>query len=153
MKLIKKLYCLVLIISIFSCDNDDGFVAQCAAIDYAVPSLLIELQDTSGANLLENGTYNPDEVNVTVTETNVSRIAETENGRVIEILLSNTVNSRDATVVLNDTETDILRLDLNSSSTGFPCFFPIFNVEEALYNGTVQTIEQLEFNQKITVIK
>ncbi len=153
MKLIKKFYCLVLIVSVFSCANDDGFVVQCAAIDYAVPSLLIELQDINGANLLENGTYNPNEVNITVNENSVSRITETENGRVIEVLLSNTVNSRDATVTLSATETDVLRLNLNSSSTGFPCFFPIFTVEEAFYNGTEQTIEHLEFNQKITVIK
>jgi hypothetical protein len=153
MKVKTSFYYLLLIFGLFSCDDDAGPLVQCAAIDYAIPGLLVEITDINGTNLLDNGTYNTAEVKVVIGDTNFSRIMEGEDGTVINILLSNAINNKDAQVILSTTETDILRVQLTQNTTGFPCFFPIFKVEEARYNGIDLTVEQLPFNQKVSIIK
>jgi len=60
----KKLIFLLIIIPIWiGCsNNDDG--TDCSLFDPTVPSLFIRIVDSTGANLIENGTIDPDNISV-----------------------------------------------------------------------------------------
>ncbi|XLS29059.1 hypothetical protein ACJD0Z_17905 [Flavobacteriaceae bacterium M23B6Z8] len=150
----RSFMCLILTITVFSCVNNDDPIVQCAAIDYAVPGLLIEIVDANGNNLVKNGTYDKDEIAVIIDDTNISRILVNEEfDHIISILLSDALDGTEAQVILSSSETDVLKVELTRTTTGEPCFFSIFNVDEVLYNGEITPVEDLPFNQKITVTK
>src|SRR5690554_2358824 len=57
----KKLLTLFLIGILFtSCSNDDDNGIDCSLFDPAFPELYIRLVDETGANLIENGTFDPE---------------------------------------------------------------------------------------------
>lgn len=154
MKTIRFYFCFMFILGLFSCVDNDDPIVQCAAIDYAIPGLIIEITDADGTNLIKNGTYDKDEITVVIDDTTISRILINEEfDHVISILLSDALDNAEAQVILNSSETDVLKLELTRTTTGEPCFFPIFSVDEVLYNNENISLENLPFNQKITVIK
>ncbi|SFU67551.1 hypothetical protein SAMN05216480_112142 [Pustulibacterium marinum] len=61
----KKLLAFVLIGILFaSCSSDDANEVDCSLFDPVFPELYIRLVDDTGANLIENGTVNPENITV-----------------------------------------------------------------------------------------
>lgn len=61
----KKILTLLLIGILFtSCSNDDDNGIDCSLFDPAFPELYIRLVDETGANLIENGTIDPESITV-----------------------------------------------------------------------------------------
>tara|TARA_B110000977_G_C10920839_1_gene433034 strand:- start:153 stop:644 length:492 start_codon:yes stop_codon:yes gene_type:complete len=61
----KKILTLFLIgILLTSCSNDDDNGIDCSLFDPAFPQLYIRLVDETGANLIENGTFDPENITV-----------------------------------------------------------------------------------------
>ena len=61
----KKLLTLFLIgISLTSCSSDDDNGIDCSLFDPAFPELYIRLVDETGANLIENGSIDPENITV-----------------------------------------------------------------------------------------
>ncbi|WP_340199443.1 hypothetical protein [Ascidiimonas sp. W6] len=153
MKILKYCCCFLLVLGNFSCSNNDDLLVQCAAIDYAIPGLIIEFIDSNGINLIDNGTYDKDEIKVIINDTKVSRIVEQEDGTVLNVLLSDALDNKEAQVILSSVETDILKVALTRTTTGSPCFFAVFRVDEVSYNAVNQSLEEIPFNYKITIVK
>ncbi len=59
---IKKSVLLIMIMGILGCSDDDSI--DCALFDPAFPALFIKLVDASGANLIENGSINAENIKV-----------------------------------------------------------------------------------------
>ncbi|EAQ50980.1 hypothetical protein [Leeuwenhoekiella blandensis] len=61
----KKIFTLLLIgILVSSCSNDDDEGIDCSLFDPAFPEIYIRIVDETGANLLENGTIDPENITV-----------------------------------------------------------------------------------------
>lgn len=61
----KKIFTLLLIgILVSNCSNNDDDGIDCSLIIPAVPELYIRLVDETGANLIENGTIQPENITV-----------------------------------------------------------------------------------------
>lgn len=60
----KKIFRLILLVLLFSnCSNDDVGI-DCALFDPAFPNLYLRIVDNTGANLIENGTIDPNNITV-----------------------------------------------------------------------------------------
>ena len=128
-----KLKLLAAVVLLSACKNDDGL--DCSLVDCMVDQLFaIELLDSQGNNLIENGTFeltkiivsangNDLFVNTTTTENYLLFYYKGENGR------------QTYDIQLNSSETDTLVLDLSKKEGQHKCCGPYFDVDEASYNG------------------
>ncbi|NER14327.1 hypothetical protein GWK08_12815 [Leptobacterium flavescens] len=150
MKKISLLLCLFLFIS---CDNSDDL--DCALISFAPQLFFIELVDDQGNNLIENGTYVREDIEVFFNDFNVGGATgpeDTSFENLIFLTLMGESGDNEFRIELSDTETDILNLNL-TVEPGI-CGVSIFTAVSATYNGEVQNIEEIVIElQKITVIK
>jgi len=138
---------------IFSCSEDD---VDCAAVSCIQDSFQVILTDDAGTNLIDNGTFNPNEITVIRNGEiagNVANMADTGLPSAIWLTLERAGNT-DFEIRLNQTETDMLSLSLFIESTG-ACCGPNFSANSAVYNGVSQTIQRgfSGFIESITVIR
>lgn len=153
MKKFRLFYSLISIFIFTGCTNDNGTLVQCAAIDYAVPGLLIEIVDTNGNNLLDNETYNSNEISVVIDNDNISRIVKEDNRTYIIISLTDSIKNKELKVILSPSETDTMTVQLKNITTGAPCYFLFSEATGVIYNENSLPLEKSTFNQKITVVK
>ncbi len=134
-----------------TCDKEDE-VADCAAVSCLAQTVSIEFVDANGNNLIANETYSLSTLAITKGENEVNANQESQETEV-RFFLSGTEGENTYTIVLDDSETDVLTLDLNKISPGSECCSPIFEILSATYNGSnIEVITEYD-NSKIVVVK
>ena len=134
----KKILTFIIIVFLFSnCSNDDDNGIDCSLFDPVIQQLFIELVDENGDNLLENGTFNIEQIRIRFdnTEFQVVELGFIENVIPIQFV-SQGENIYE--IILSDTETDILLLDLSLREE--ICGIEFFDLETVTYNGEEQMI-------------
>lgn len=141
--------CLVALVA--SCKQEDDEL-DCSLVDCAFQSFSIELIDMDGTNLLANGTYDKSTIIVSKDGNQVNSNLNTSEVLYFEVLGDAGKNSYK--IKLNDSETDILELDLSGENIRRGCCGPYYQINTILYNGVAQEIPQDDlYFSKITVIK
>lgn len=155
MRILTLLFCLIFI---QSCKNDDETCDYALYDPVALRTVFIKLVDTNGNNLIENETYNSNNIEVSFNGyTNTSPFFE--NTPELENLIAVTVigieGDNTYEIKLNNTITDTLILNLDSEILGNePCTSTYFTINNTSYNNTNQTVEDLNnWNYLITVVK
>jgi hypothetical protein len=139
-------------LSLISCTSEDDEI-DCSVIDIAPQLFFIEYLDEDGNNLLDNGTYVPEEIEVTLDDVAMGEVyTHTEESFLIIYEYGGLQNNEsDYIIKLSSTETDIMQLEY-SQKAGI-CGTHIFTVERAVYNNVEMDLENYMGNEKITVIK
>ena len=121
-----------------ACNNDDDI--DCALFDPIIQQIFIELVDEEGNNLIENGTFDRDEISVRFNDFVFTGVVFDSEG--IENLITLTLfgSNGDNTffIDLSNTETDIMVTNLTQISE--TCGVSFFELNSITYNGEVQTV-------------
>lgn len=152
----KKLYLLLLCISLFISCTKEEVTIQCANIDPITQTLFIELVDDQGNNLIENGTFIAEDIIIRIGDfdfTNVvfNEIPGAESLIVLELFGEQGDNTLE--IVLSDTVTDTLVLNLDKEVTGGVCSQIIYTLNRATYNGMQLSLKDFNGGYLITVVK
>jgi len=139
-----------LLLSSCNLDNDE---INCVLSNPVPEVFLIELVDADGNNLIENGTFNAEDITVTVDAETVG------NGQFIPNVITifenggDLRNDSDYLITLAQGVQDVLRLNF---TTGVDpnCGFTIYTATSATYNGTEQNIlESFTGGESISVVR
>ena len=145
-------YFLLLVFGVFlACNDDDG--NDCALVDCGFQSLSIEFVDTNGINLIANGTY--EQATIIVTKDGVQINSNRSTSDTLFFEINGEVGENIYEIKLNDTETDVLILDLSGENVETGCCGPYFPINQILYNGQEQEGESdsAPYFEKITIVK
>ncbi len=150
----KSIYtCLLLCAFLFSCNSDD---TQCLTILPVSSNLFIELVNTEGENLIENGTFQADAITIDFNENTFTNVVFT-NVAGLESFIGINIFGEDGdntfTINLSDTETDVLVLNITREETGGPCSQSIFTLNSVTYNGESKELQDFGGDFLITVVK
>ena len=145
----KKIFTLLLIgILISSCSNNDDDGIDCSLFDPAFPELYIRLVDETGANLIENGTIDPENITVEGDFSNPgfryippNEYAEPDADirkydNTLFLFIANE-SKFEYTINLNDTTS--INLEFDARFAELPCEVSYFIPTKLIYND--QTIE------------
>lgn len=146
------LFTLLFVVTLISCSSEDDEI-DCGVIDMVPEVFFIEYLDNEGNNLLDNGTYIHEEIEITVDGEVVGEVFTNTEETFLIIPEFNAVqkNESEYLIKLSPTETDVMQLEY-SEETGI-CGHHIYTVENAVYNGEDMELERYGGNEKITVIK
>lgn len=149
----KALFIFVLLLLINSCKNEDDGI-DCALFDPITKSLYINLVDSDDNNLIENETYNADDITIlynnnTFTNVFFNNIPGLEN--LIALNISGTQGDNTYEIQLSENLTYSLILDLTLEST--VCDISFFTLNSVIYNDIIQTIEDFNGDYLITIVK
>ena len=150
----KKLTLLALLFVFFtSCGEDDG--TDCSLVDCALQSFSIEIVDIDGNNLIANGTYDKSNIIVTKNDNQLNSNLSTSDEIYFEI--RGEVGNNTYLIKLNDSETDILVLNLTTNNQGNECCSPFYTINSALYNNTTIEIDRRNtdfiYDDRIVIVK
>ena len=145
----KKIFTLILIgLLLSSCSNNEDNGIDCGLFDPKFPSLNIKLVDSNGNNLIENGTYNPNEITLQsglglrfnlADEFAVPDADIREFDNTIKLFIPNE-STFEYVIQLN--ETDIISLDFSAELTRIRCDITYFIPTESVFDN--QTLELKE---------
>ena len=123
----------VALLILSSCSK--SFNDDCAATDPPYPTIQISIIDSEGNSLIgEENIYKPSEIKLNRGDQNISlRFYEYEGKTFMELSYFDMESEKDYFLKLNEQETDILNLKLNTYNTD--CFKGLRNVEKFLLNG------------------
>jgi len=155
----KKILTILLIgILISSCSNNDDDGIDCSLFDPAFPELYIRLVDETGANLIENGTVDPENIIVEGDFSNPgfryippNEFAEPDADirkydNTLYLFIPNKSKS-EYTINLNDTTSIILEFDARFAE--LPCDVSYFIPTKLIYNGQNIESENAETDELI----
>jgi len=156
-KQLRSFFFLIVIFLLFgSCNSDDDSI-NCLLLDPLPEFFFIELVDSNGNNLIENGTFNAEDISVTVDgevvggrdfqfvpETNTIAISERE---------GDLRNNSNYIITLAQGVQDVLNLTLSASEED-QCGFIVYTATFASYNGVEQQVlDNFSFGQSIRVVR
>ena len=154
----KKVFTIVLIGLFFpSCSDDDNDGIDCALFDPAFPSMFVRIVDSTGANLIENGIIDPNNITIDGDFPNAgfhfnpanefavpdAYIREFDNS--LSLSIPNESSFR-YTIYLVDFEN--IDLDFEAGHTKIPCNISYYIPTGASFNGEIielKEISPLEF--------
>jgi hypothetical protein len=160
----KKLIFLLIMIPIWiGCSNnndDDGI--DCALFDPALPSLFIRIVDSTGANLIENGTIDPDNLSVEGRFSGAgfqfipanefanpdADIRELDNSISLFIPYEPTFQY---IIHLDDMET--IKVDFTAELTRIPCDITYYKPIEGVFNNEALELTQISSLQFLAIIE
>lgn len=124
---------------------------DCSEVDAFFQQIFIEIEDEFGNNLIENETFDRDEIGVFFNDAQVGGVPEFGiNNNFIRLQLLGDNGDNEFMVRLNEFETDILNLDITVElveERGCDIEFRVLNA--ATYNGFDQIVETLQDGQRI----
>lgn len=154
----KSIYAFILLsFFLFSCNTDDDDPIVACSLEIPVASnLYIELVNTAGENLIENGTYIPADITInnnggTFTDVVFTEVPGIENFVAVGVFGNDGNNTYE--INLSGTETDILLLNLTREEIGDPCPQIVFGLNSAIYNDASKDIQDFGGDFLITVVK
>lgn len=154
----KKIIALFFIIGIISCEEKDP--CEGVNIDNIQQTLLIELVDSSGNNLIENNTYDANTIFVErdgfkrlpCVYTDESFIPDAFKNLIFLTIYGSKDKDNIWSIYLNDQETEILSIDLSIEDVS--CSGTFYKILKVTYNGVTYEVEDLENNSyKISIVK
>jgi len=148
----KSIILLFFLITIqIGCSDKEKYFAECICENQ---TLIIEFVNADGINLLENGAYDPSKIKFTKNRSNLYTFYN-EAGKHIQFEIEGDEGDSNYEIQLNETETDMLVLNLSFASEG--CCGPYFDINSALYNDEVVEIDRggdsSSLNDKIVILK
>ncbi len=150
----KHIYtCLLLSFVLFSCNSDD---VDCISEPIFNGAIVIELVNVDGENLIENGTYNAEDITIAFNDSLLTGVVTTDfpeiaNRIVLNIFGQDGDNTFD--INLSDTETDELILNLTREATGGPCSQFALLLNAALYNSETIALQDSDVGYLMTIVK
>ncbi len=148
--------CILLSFILFSCANDDNDPEiACDLIQAIGSNLYIDLVNGQGENLIENGTYNPNDITIDFNGNTFTGVITGVEGIQNFVTVGVFGDDGDNTleIRLSDTETDTLVMNLTRSETGGPCAQFVFQLNSAIYNGVSRELQDFGGDFLITVVK
>ncbi|MFS4468836.1 hypothetical protein [Maribacter sp. 2210JD10-5] len=151
-----------LIILFLSCNNNDSDPCEGLVLDVIQQTLIIEIIDANGNNLIENGTYAAltifterngfQTIPVVFDKAQLPSVSEElKNVVVVPIFDGNTI-SHTVNIHLNQDEIDVLTMDIRAESMG--CSGTFYEILEIGYNEEKIDFQDIGNNYyKITVVK
>ncbi|WP_419213008.1 hypothetical protein ACNR9Q_02455 [Maribacter sp. X9] len=139
------------LIFLMTCEKEDE-VEDCAAVSCLAQTASIEYVNANGDNLIANKTYLLKDIRIVKEENLVNTNQETEETQV-QFFISGSEGENTYSIELNDSENDILTLNLNMTSPRSECCNPIFEIINATYNGSSIEIITENNGPKIVVVK
>ena len=152
----KRIVILALIILMGSCKQDDDNTDCSLAIPEPPAQLFINLLDQNGENLLENGTFLASEIFIRSGSTIFTDVVSTENPTLANLIGLNIfaeAGDNAFEIVLSDSQTDILILNLDIETVEGTCPFTRTLLNRATYNGIVEPIEDFNGEFLIDVVR
>ena len=149
----KLILSVFILLFVSSCKIDDGL--DCSLVDCAAGQVIsLEFLNSEGTNLISNGTYSLEDIEVTV-GTNKLELIEFDADKLVTFFLSEKQGETTYNINFKALEiTDTLVLNLTQTSTAADCCGPYFQINSATYNGESQEIVQMEFGfEKIVIVK
>lgn len=157
----NKLLPILAIIFTISCNSENVEPCEGLVLDEIAQTLYIELLDSNNNNLIENGTYNKEDIStlrngfvanpVVYDESDIFVPQELQNQIVVRVF-GNEGDDNVVIIKLNDSEEDTLTMELKIESEG--CSGRFYEIIEITYNGMAKEFTDLgENNYRITVIK
>lgn len=140
-----------------ACNNDDDI--DCPPIPATTPimnSLFIELVDEEGNNLIENDTFNGEEILIRFNGFEIRPVVFDDVPGIENLIIINLIGSEgDNTfeIQLSESEIDTLILNLTLIPATMPCGSSFFTLNTANYNGIDQAIENFMDDSIITVVR
>ncbi|MBQ4820922.1 hypothetical protein [Aquimarina sp. MMG016] len=155
----KQIFFLLSLFFMVSCSNDDTDPCSVGVLDTStdigLQNLFIELVDTEGNNLIENGTYSANDISISYNNSIITGVVFQQVQSIQYFIIMNIFGQEGDNIFLinlNDTETDTLILNL-SIEPGDLCLPDFRKLNAVTYNEIEQNIEDFEGENKITVIK
>lgn len=147
------LFCLLVL---QSCKTNDDIICDGDPIPLRI--IFINLVDMNGNNLIENGTFDSDEIEVSFngySNTSPFFVNNPELENLIAVTVTGIVGNNAYEIKLSSSITDTLLLNLDSETLGTgPCSGTYFTINSASYNNVTQTVEDLNnWSYLITVFK
>jgi hypothetical protein len=151
----KKILTLLLIgILLTNCSSDDDNGIDCSLFDPAFPELYIRLVDETGANLIENGTFDPENITVEGNFANPGFrfIPPSEYDDVYIRKYDNTLflfiaNESKFEYTINLDESTSIILNFDSRFAELPCEVSYFIPTKLIYNNQNIESENAETNE------
>ena len=146
----------ILIISIITFINCKSGIDECSLFDPVFPTLHLKIVDSTGANLIENGTFKPEDITVKGDFFNASFkfVPENENNSNLNnslfLSIPNQLTSR-YTINLNETET--VAIDFKTEFTEIDCGVTYYKPIEAKVKTKVLELMEFESLQYYIVIE
>lgn len=140
---------------LFSCGNNDDDVA-CLSIDPSDSNLFIDLVNAQGENLIANGTYAAEDIIVRFRDFETTNPVVTVEGFenfILVSVLGGVQGNNTFEIVLSDTTTDTLVVNVSVEEGGGECNFTRYTINAAVYNDNTQTIEDVGSGQLIRVVR
>lgn len=159
----KRVFVIILIGFLFqSCSRDDDDGIDCQLFDPAFPSLLIRIVDTTGTNIIENGTIDPNNIVVEGDFTNAgfqfipanefaapdADIRELDN--TLNLYIPNE-SSFQYTINLDNFET--INLGFSAELTRIPCDIAFFTPTSVTFNGETIELNEMSSLQFLAIIE
>lgn len=147
----------VLVLFLFtSCATDDDGEIQCRDSPVTSGSLFIELVNVDGVNLLANDTYIADDITISYEENTISNVVFTDVPGFENLIVLNIFGQEGDNIFrihLSDTEEDVLKLNLQVTTSDGPCPTRITTLNTVTYNDVLQVPVEFFDDYKITVVK
>lgn len=159
----KKLFILILTGLLFSgCSNDDDEGIDCSLFDPVFPTLFLRIVDNTGANLIENGTIDPENITVEGDFSGAgfwfipaNEFADPDSEiREFDNTLSLYIPYRAAfqyTIKAEGIEN--IQVNFKAEHTTIPCDLSYFKPVEAEFNGKVLELKEMLSLQHIVEIE
>ncbi len=157
----KRILVIILTGLLFSsCSNDDDEI-NCELFDPGFPQMYLRIVDASGANLIENGTIDPDDISVEgdFPHAGFRFIPANENANPdsLERALYNSIvlsipNSKfQYTIHLGNLET--IQVDFKAEATRIPCGITYYKPTHAESNGEELELEEIIVLDYLVIIE
>ena len=160
----KKLFLLVTVTVLIGCsnDDDDDQGIDCALFDPGFPSLFIRIVDSTGTNLIENGTIDPDNISVEADFPggDFQFVPANENARPDSEIreLDNTIfiripNESTFQYTIHLSSTDDIRVEFSAEFTRIPCNLFYFTPNEGVFKDETFELKELSSLQFLAILE
>lgn len=144
--------CALLLLLITACDLGEE-MPDCTGATVGTNVLTLTVQDSTGTNLIENGTFHKDTVAIVYNYQVVGGVPTNPNfDDLIALFLNGQRGPSEFVVYYNSETIDTLQLDLSYEYLG-TCGGNDYTIEEAEYNNEIKTVTKDSLGYNIVVVK
>ncbi len=155
-KLTMKKFILIFVLIFCSCLEDDDGGVDCSLVDVAHPSLYVKIVDSTGENLIANGSIDPDQIEVEGDFENPMFVLipedEFNNPKLHNSLRLGIPLESQFQYTLHLDDSDSVTVDFTAELIEEPCVY-FFKPTEASVNGVEVDLEEVDTLQYLVVVE